>query len=382
MTPRFPSVAVLAFLCMLTPLSAAQPPAVTALPFGILPDGRAATVYTLVNAQGMRADISDYGATLVRLFTPDRNGRLDDITLGYDRVEDYVKNSPYFGAIVGRYGNRIANGRFTLDGQTYTLTTNNAPGGQPCQLHGGKVGFDKVLWRAEPLLERGMAGLRLRYTSADGEEGYPGRLEVTVTYWLTHDNTLRIEYHATTDKPTVVNLTNHAYFNLKGAGEGNVLDHVLTLSARTYTPVTAGLIPTGERAPVAGTPFDFTTPQTLGARIDADHPQLRFGRGYDHNVVIDRPTAGGLAHAATVYAPTSGRQLEVWTEEPGMQVYTGNFLNDSYVGKGGRTYGLRTGLCLETQHFPDSPNQPAFPSTVLRPGETYRTATEFRFTVR
>ncbi len=382
MTPRFPSIAVLAFLCMLTPLSAAQPPAVTAQPFGILPDGRAATVYTLVNAQGMRADISDYGATLVRLFTPDRNGRLDDITLGYDRVEDYVKKSPYFGAIVGRYGNRIANGRFTLDGQTYTLTTNNAPGGQPCHLHGGKVGFDKVLWRAEPLLERGMAGLRLRYTSADGEEGYPGRLEVTVTYWLTHDNTLRIEYHATTDKPTVVNLTNHAYFNLKGAGEGSVLDHILTLSARTYTPVTAGLIPTGERAPVAGTPFDFTTPQTLGARIDADHPQLRFGRGYDHNVVIDRPTTGGLAHAATVYAPASGRQLEVWTEEPGMQVYTGNFLNDSYVGKGGRTYGLRTGLCLETQHFPDSPNQPAFPSTVLRPGETYRTATEFRFTVR
>ena len=356
MNHRFPTVALIAMTCVSLPVSAATPPSVTASAFGSLPDGRAATLYTLVNVHGLRADITDYGATLVRLFVPGRDGRLGDVTLGYNRVEDYVQRSGYFGAVVGRYGNRIADGRFTLDGTTYTLVTNNAPGGVPCHLHGGKVGFDKVLWSAEPLLENGTPGVRLRYTSADGEEGYPGRLEVTVNYWLTADNALRIEYEATTDRATVVNLTNHAYFNLRGEGDGDILGHVLTLDARQYTPVKAGMIPTGERASVAGTPFDFTTPQTIGARIGSDHPQVLLGQGYDHNFVLERAAAGGLARAATVHEPASGRFMEVWTEEPGVQFYSGNFLTDAHIVKAGRAYGRRGGFFLETQHFPDSPN--------------------------
>ncbi len=359
----------------------AAPPSIMITPFGKLSGGREATLYSLTNTQGMRADITDYGAIVVRLFVPDRAGRLDDVVLGYNSVEDYVKATPYFGAIVGRYGNRIAHGKFTLDGKTYTLATNNSPGNLPCHLHGGNVGFDKVLWQAEPLLRDGVAGLRLRYRSRDGEEGYPGNLDVTVHYWLQNDNALRIEYHATTDQPTPVNLTNHSYFNLRGEGRGDILGHVLTLQASRMTPVNAGLIPTGQITPVRGTPFDFTTPHAIGERVGAANEQLKFGGGYDHNWVLDHPR-GQLGHAATVFEPVSGRVMEVWTEEPGVQFYCGNFLDSTNVGKSGRPYAYRTGFCLETQHYPDSPNQPDFPSTILRPGGTYRTSTLYRFSAK
>ncbi len=361
--------------------SSAATPAVTSTSFGRLPDGRAATLYTLTNAQGMRADITDYGAIVVRLTAPDRQGRLEDVVLGFNRVEDYVKASPFFGAVVGRYGNRIAGGRFTLDGKTYALATNNSPGGLPCHLHGGQVGFDKVLWRGEPQLRDNVAGLQLTYLSRDGEEGYPGNLEVTVCYRLTNDNALHVEYSAVTDRPTPVNLTQHSYFNLKGEGHGDINGHVLKLQARRMTPVNVGLIPTGEIRDVSGTPFDFTTPHAIGARLGAADEQLRFGGGYDHNWVLDRD-AEPLSLAAEVFEPDSGRVLQVWTEEPGIQFYGGNFLDGSYAGKGGRPYVYRGGFCLETQHYPDSPNQPAFPSTILRPGGTYRTTTVFRFAAR
>lgn len=356
-------------------------PSVTKAAFGTLSDGRAATLYTLTNARGVRADITDYGAIVVRLSVPDRNGRLDDVVLGYNRVEDYAKGSPYFGAVVGRFGNRIAGGRFTLDGKTFSLATNNTPGDMPCHLHGGVVGFDKVIWQAEPLLRDNVAGLKLDYLSRDGEEGYPGNLRVTIHYWLLNDNSLRIEYSATTDKPTPVNLTQHSYFNLKGEGRGDILGHVLTLKASRMTPVNAGLIPTGKFLAVAGTPLDFTTPRAIGERIDADHEQLQFGGGYDHNWVLDKGTEK-MTLAAEVFEPESGRTLEVWTEEPGVQFYSGNFLNGSETGKSNRPYGHRSGFCLETQHYPDSPNQPDFPSTILRPGETYQTTTLFKFGVR
>lgn len=362
-------------------MTQAAAPSITLTPFGHLPDGQAATLYSLVNRNGLRADVTNYGGIIVRLFTPDRAGRMDDIVLGYNSLESYVKASPYFGAIVGRCGNRIAAGRFTLDGQTYALATNNAPGGISCHLHGGKIGFDKVLWNAEPRLEAGLPSLRLRYLSKDGEEGYPGNLDVAVTYTLTDDNSLKIEYHATTDRPTPVNLTHHSYFNLQGEGRGDILGHVLTLHASRITPVNAGMIPTGEFAPVAGTPFDFTTPQAIGARIDADDEQIRFGRGYDHNWVLDNQE-GSLALAAEVFEPVSGRTMQVWTEEPGLQFYCGNFLNGSHIGKSGRGYPHRSGFCLEAQHYPDSPNQSAFPSTILRPGQAYQTSTIYKFSTR
>jgi aldose 1-epimerase len=362
-------------------LSAGGTSSVTLTPFGRLKDGREASLYSLVNANGLRMDVTNYGAIVVRLFAPDRAGRLDDIVLGYNTLDEYVKATPYFGAIVGRYGNRIAGGRFTLDGRTYTLATNNTPGGMPCHLHGGNVGFDKVLWTAEALLADNVPGLKLRYLSKDGEEGYPGNLDVTVHYWLTNDNALRIEYRATADKATPVNLTQHSYFNLKGEGRGDILDHVLTLKASRMTPVNAGLIPTGQFLPVAGTPLDFTTPHSIGERIGAAHEQLTFGGGYDHNWVLDSG-GGKLAPAATVYEPLSGRMLEVHTEEPGIQFYCGNFLDGSLTGKSGRVYPFRGGFCLETQHYPDSPNQPNFPSTVLRPGKEYRTTTVYRFSAR
>lgn len=351
---------------------------ITMKSFGKLPDGREARLHSLVNARGARADITDYGAIIVRLLVPDRAGRLADVVLGYERVEDYVRANPYFGAVVGRVGNRLGGGRFTLDGRTYELATNNAPGGLPCHLHGGNVGFDKVLWTVESATP---ASITFRYLSRDGEEGYPGNLDVRVTYTLGEDNALRVDYHATTDRPTPVNLTQHSYFNLKGEGEGDILDHVLTLRASRTTPVNAGLIPTGELAPVAGTPLDFTTPRRIGDRVDDAHEQLRFGRGYDHNWVIDGAD-GSLVLAAEVFEPASGRVMEVWTQEPGVQFYCGNFLDGSAVGKSGRAYVHRGGLCLETQHFPDSPNHAAFPNTILRPGETYRTSTVFKFGTR
>jgi aldose 1-epimerase len=381
MSARLSQALIFAFAMLTSPAPGASVPSVTAAPFGQLPDGRAATLYTLTNRQGMRADITDYGAIVVRLFAPGRDGRWEDVVLGFNRVEDYLRSSPYFGAVVGRVGNRIAHGRFTLDGRTYTLATNNDPGGLPCHLHGGKVGFDKVLWRAQARVEDDTAVLQLDYVSRDGEEGYPGNLAVTVHYRLLNDNSLRVEYRAVTDQPTPVNLTQHSYFNLQGEGRGDVLGHELTLHASRMTPVNAGLIPTGELAPVRGTPFDFTTPQAIGSRVDADDPQIRHGGGYDHNWVLDAGR-GALVLAAEVFEPTTGRTLEVWTEEPGVQFYGGNFLDGTLVGKAGRPYVRRGGFCLETQHFPDSPNQPAFPSTILRPGDTYRTATVFKFGVR
>jgi aldose 1-epimerase len=346
--------------------------------FGRLPDGREAQLFTLSNARGVRAEITNYGGTIVRLFTPDRHGELADITLGFDQLTDYVAHSPYFGCLIGRVGNRIANGRFSLAGKTYALAQNNTPNGMPCHLHGGMIGFDKALWRAEPFDDAGNAGLRLQFHSADGDEGYPGNLDVTVTYTLSADSALRIDYTAKTDQPTPVNLTNHAYFNLAGEGSGDVLGHVLTLNARGYTPVNPGLIPLGHVAPVAGTPFDFTSPSKIGQRIDLPNEQLRFAGGYDHNFVVNR-IDNSLVSAAAALEPLSGRTLEVLTTEPGVQFYSGNFLNGTFAAKKGHVYQRRHGFCLETQHFPDSPNQPAFPSVILQPGQTLASTTVYRF---
>lgn len=366
-------------LCLLTGATAAE--SASPKSFGRLPDGRETQLYTLRNANGFQVEITNYGGTIVRLLAPDRDGRLADVTLGFDSIEPYPKQSPYFGALIGRVGNRIAQSRFTLDGKTYTLARNNTPGGIGCTLHGGLVGFDKVIWDAEQATRDGQPALRLRYTSKDGEEGFPGKLAVEVVYSLTPDNGLRIDYSATTDRATPVNLTNHAYFNLAGEGSGTILDHVLTVKAKRYTPVDAGLIPTGEIAPVADTPFDFTTPHAIGERVNAKHEQLRFGGGYDHNFALDSQD-GSLALAAEVYEPKSGRRMEVLTTEPGLQFYSGNFLDGTLTGKSGRRYVHRGAFCLETQHYPDSINQPAFPSTVLRPGETYRSTTVYRFSTR
>ena len=349
--------------------------------WGQMPDGRTVQMYTLANASGMTMRVSDYGCIIVSLTVPDRSGRRADVVLGYDRLEDYLKATPYFGSVVGRYGNRIAGGRFTLDEKTYTLATNNDPGGVPCHLHGGATGYDKVLWDSEAFVREGGVGVRFHYLSRDGEEGYPGNLDITVHYWLTDGRELRIEYEAKTDKPTPVNLTHHSYFNLAGHDGGPILDHQLMIAASHITPVDKGLIPTGKPMPVVVTPFDFTEPTAIDARIDADHPQLHYGLGYDHNFVLDR-WDGKLRLAATVYEPKSGRFMEVLTTEPGIQFYCGNFLDGSNVGKGGHAYQRRTGFCLEAQHFPDSPNQPQFPSTILRPGEVYRQTTVYRFSAR
>lgn len=340
-----------------------------------MPDGSTAKLYTLTNSRGIEARITNYGGIVVSLRTPDRGGNLADVVLGFDALDGYLGTHPYLGALIGRYGNRIANGKFTLGGTTYTLATNNGPNA----LHGGIKGFDKVLWTAEP--SPGAASLVLTYVSQDGEEGYPGTLSTKVTYTLIDDNALQIDYEATTDKPTVVNLTNHSYFNLKDAGASTILDHEIMIAASRYTPVDATLIPSGEIALVEGTPFDFRTATAIGARIDADHEQIKFGLGYDHNFVLDR-TGGGVVLAAKVYEPTTGRELEVHTTEPGVQFYTGNFLDDSVVGKGEVAYQKRAAFCLETQHFPDSPNHPDFPSTVLAPGQTYRSTTVYKFSAR
>jgi aldose 1-epimerase len=335
------------------------------------------TVYTLANANGMQAKILNYGGTVVSLLVPDRNGRLGDVVLGFDDPAAYRTSHPFFGVIVGRYGNRIAKGKFKLDGIAYVLAKNNGPN----HLHGGLKGFDKQGWTAEPFAAERGTGVRFSYTSLDGEQGYPGTLKATVTYTLTDSNTLRIDYEAVTDKPTVVNLTNHSYFNLSAGLSPDILNHDMTIFADRITAVDKGLIPTGELRPVEGTPFDFREPRKIGDRINDPDDQIQKGGGYDHNFVLNG-WDGTLRTAAAVYDSASGRLMEVATTEPGMQFYTGNFLDGTVVGRGGAVYHKRAGFCLETQHFPDSPNKPKFPSTVLRPGETYRTTTVYRFSVR
>ncbi|MEO6567639.1 MAG: aldose epimerase family protein [Opitutaceae bacterium] len=364
-----------------TPATPAAATAPTAQVFGKLKDGREVHVFSLVNSQGFRADIIEYGAIVTRLLTPDRTGNLADVTLGFDNIDDYLTRSQSYGAIVGRVGNRISGGKFSIDGHEYPLVVNTGRGEFRSTIHGGKVGFDKVLWTGEPTTREGQPAVRMRYTSADGEEGFPGKLEVQVLYSVTADNALRIDYTITTDKPTPVNLTNHAYFNLKGEGEGDVLDHELEVRASRYTPANAGLYPTGEILPVSDTPFDFTKPHPIGERIAADHPQIKLANGYDHNFVLDSK-GGSLALAAIVREPTTGRVLEVLTTQPGVQLYTANGLNDRRGGKAGKPYVRRGGFCLETQHFPDSVNQPAFPNTILRPGETFRSTTIYRFSAK
>lgn len=348
--------------------------------FGTLPDGETVEAFTLVNAHGLELRAITYGGIIVSLKTPDRAGNRADVVLGFDSLTGYLPNAPYFGAIIGRYANRIARGRFTLDGTTYQLAINNGAN----HLHGGMRGFDKVVWRGTPFQHDSGVGVELSHTSPDGDEGYPGRVTARVTYTLTDRDELVVDYAATTDWATPVNFTQHSYFNLAGDGVRDILDHRLAIDADAYTPVDATLIPTGELAPVAGTPFDFRTPVAIGARIDRDDPQLRHGGGYDHNFVLNRPgpgRGGGPAHAARVVEPTSGRTLDLYTTEPGLQVYSGNLLDDSFMGKAGHAYRRRFGLALETQHFPDSPNQPSFPSTILRPGDEYRSRTVFEFGV-
>src|SRR5215212_441796 len=337
-------------------------------------EGQNVDLYTLKNRNGVEAKITNYGGIVVSLKVPVRNGKFDDVVLGFNDLDNYLKPHPYFGAIIGRYGNRIAKGRFTLNGVEYKLAVNNGEN----HLHGGLRGFDKVVWKARPLNAKAGSAVEMTYVSKDGEEGYPGTLTVKVVYTLTEANELRIDYSATADKDTVVNLTNHAYFNLAGQGEGDILRHVLMINADRFTPTDSGSIPTGELRAVRGTPFDFKRATAIGARIGQDDEQLKFGNGYDHNFVVNG-RAGVLRLAARASEPTTGRVMEVWTTEPGVQLYTGNFLEGTAPGKGGAKYDRRYAFCLETQHFPDSPNRPEFPSTVLRKGARFRSTTVYKF---
>lgn len=346
-------------------------------PFGEL-EGEKVDIYTLTNADNIEIKITSYGGIVTSVKVPDKNGKFDDVVLGYNNLQDYIEGNTYFGAIVGRYANRIGDAKFSLDGQEYTLAKNNWKN----SLHGGVKGFDKVLWDAEAITVEGSQSLRLSYLSRDGEEGFPGNLNVIVVYTLSNDNSLSIYYTATTDKPTVVNLTNHSYWNLAGEGSGDILNHELMLNASAFTPVDRGSIPTGEFRSVEDTPMDFRKPAAIGERIESDYEQLKFGNGYDHNWVINSNDGDEPDLAATVYEPVSGRYMEVYTTEPGVQFYSGNFLNESIIGKSGRGYGIRSGLCLETQHYPDSPNRPEFPSVVLNPGEEYNTDTIYRFSIK
>ena len=346
-------------------------------PWGRTTDGQRVDLYVLTNKSGASVSIATWGATIVSIKVPDRTGTPGEVTLGFDSLDGYLKPHPSFGSLIGRYGNRIGGATFTLDGQTYTLAKNN--GGN--SLHGGPKNFDKYVWKAQEVTSPDGPSVQMTHVSPDGDEGFPGTLTARVTYTWTDEDALRIAYHATTDRPTVVNLTNHAYFNLAGPTGGTILDHRITINADRFTPVDKGLIPTGELRPVEGTPFDFRAPHPIGARIDeVKNEQIAVGGGYDHNFVLNGDP-GALKLAARVTEPISGRTMEVRTAEPGVQFYTGNFLDGSITGRGGVKYQKRAGFCLETQHFPDSPNKPSFPSTVLRPGETYETRTVYDFGV-
>jgi aldose 1-epimerase len=346
--------------------------------FGKTSDGQNIDLYTLRNAHGVEAKITNYGGILVSLKVPDRDGKFDDVVLGFNDLDTYLtKNDPYFGAIIGRYGNRIAKGRFTLNGVEYKLAVNNGEN----HLHGGIKGFDKVVWTGREIKTKAGPAVVLTYLSKDGEEGYPGNLNVRVVYTLTNNNEIKMDYSATTDKDTVTNLTHHSYFNLAGEGNGDILNHLVTINANRFVPTDAGSIPTGELRSVAGTPFDFLKPVAIGARINQDDEQLKLGNGYDHTWVING-RAGTMRLAATAYEAGSGRMMQVWTTEPGVQFYTGNFLNGTLTGKSGKVYARRNGFCFETQHYPDSPNQPSFPTTTLRKGRTYKSTTIYRFSSR
>ncbi len=339
-------------------------------------DGKKTDLYILKNKAGVTAAITNYGGRLVSLLVPDKNGKLTDVVVGLKGVKDYVSSTePYFGATIGRVGNRIAKGKFTLDGKQYTLFTNNGPN----TLHGGKKGFQAVVWDA---VQPNDSTLELRYVAKDMEEGYPGNLNVKVTYSLTTDNGFKCEYEATTDKKTVVNLTNHAFFNLNGEGSGTINNHILQINADKYTPVDSTLIPTGKIEPVTGSPFDFTKPTAIGARVNDTNDQIKYGKGYDHNFILNAGSNGGMNHAATVVGDISGIQMDITTQEPGLQFYGGNFMQGKNTFKGGAKDDLRTAFCLETQHFPDSPNQPSFPSIVLEPGKTYHTISVFKFSTK
>jgi aldose 1-epimerase len=367
---------VLAFVLLISSVAVAQAQAtVTKESFGTTSAGESIDIYTLKNANGVETRITNYGGIVVSLKIPDRNNKFDDVVLGFSDLKSYLtKNNPYFGAIIGRYGNRIGKARFKLKGVEYKLAANNGEN----HLHGGLKGFDKVIWTGRSMSTRSGPAVVLTYTSKDGEEGYPGNLRVTVTYTLTTKNELKIDYSATTNKDTVINLTHHSYFNLLGEGNGNVLNHQVQINANSFVPTDATSIPTGELKKVANTPFDFLRANQIGARINQDDEQLKFGNGYDHTWVINgRP--GTLRLAGGAYESTTGRVMEVWTTEPGMQFYTGNFLDGSLTGKSGKPYERRSGFCFETQHYPDSPNQPSFPTTTLKRGATYRSTTIYRF---
>jgi len=349
-------------------------PSVSQQVFDVLPDGEEVTRFTLRNSSGMSVDVLNVGAIITAINTPDRAGNVTNVVLGFDRIEPYLGAAPYFGALVGRYANRIAGGKFSIEGEQWQVATNHGAH----HLHGGEVGFDKVLWHASPFVNRAEAGITFFHLSRNGDQGYPGNLQVTVTYRLNDDNTLVVDYHAITDASTPVNLTQHSYFNL--AGEGDVLAHDLYINADYITPVDADIIPTGERLPVADTAFDFRETKSVGRDIQADHPQLILGSGYDHNYILNKTSPRELSLAARVTEPRSGRVLEVFTEEPGVQLYTSNFLDGS-LRSGERVFKKHGALCLETQHFPDSPNQPDFPNTILHPGEEYYSRTCYRFSV-
>ena len=374
--PRLPLTLALAAVAACFTLSSCGTVNISKAPFGKTKDGTPVDLYTLSNDSGMTAKITNYGGTVTQLHVPDSNGQVADVVLGYDQLASYIRASPYFGCITGRYANRIAKGKFSMGGGldtfNYQLATNNGPN----HLHGGEVGFDKKVWTAKEVSGPGKAGIELSYTSPDGEEGYPGTLDTTVTYWLNTNNELRIEYRATTDQATHLNLTHHSYFNLAGAGSGDILDHKIELFASKFVPTDSTGIPLGELRSVRGTPFDFLAPHAIGERINADDPQIVAGKGYDHTWVID---GRGMRLAARVTEPASGRVMDVLTDQPGIQFYTGNYLDGSNHGKGDKVYKYRTGLCLETQVFPDSPNRPEYPSSLLEPGDTYTHTCVYRF---